>query len=130
MTKKEAIAEAYGIFYNPETIHYSINGWIGNENKNVIDKMIKNGILLEFGKTRVRPLSLLGIEDNNGWIKIQSENDLPKNQIRCITGLMYNKNNFIYGFEEEKTPEVLKDLWELNEITHYKPIEKQKQPIY
>src|SRR5690554_2905829 len=32
----------------------------------------------EFITTKIRPKSLQGIETNNGWIKIESEADLPK----------------------------------------------------
>ena len=31
----------------------------------------------------VRPKSLQGIENNNGWIKINSEDDLPKEDCNC-----------------------------------------------
>lgn len=75
MSKEEKIQESYGIFYNP---HIDENGWfdmayftdvnIGDAQWNEWDKK----------QTTIRPKSLQGIENNNGWIKIESESDLPE----------------------------------------------------
>lgn len=74
-----------------------------------------------------RPKSLQGIEDNCGWIKIESESDLPKKDSECffiehgnITQGIFNGKRFIsnYGVFGWKT------------ITYHQPIEKPKPPIY
>jgi len=78
----------------------------------------------------IRPLSIKGIEKNRGWIKIESEKDLPKNweQIHFV----------IKGFEENQNSGYYYDglFWNLNEaytkeiVTHYQPIIKPQPPIY
>lgn len=64
-------------------------------------------------------------KDNNGWIKIESENDLPKegmtNYLVCIDNEPsihpYNLKQLLMLFEDRM-------------ITHYQPIIKPKPPIY
>jgi len=94
-----------------------------------------------FGEWRSK--SLQGIENNNGWIKIESEDDLPKEKeffrfIPC--------NNFdmeFIGWIDKKLGEVLfidftfyevekdgnryisqSNAWLTSQITHYQPIQK------
>ena len=81
----------------------------------------------EFGLSiRVfRPKSLQGIETNNGWICIESEEDLPKE--KCVL-LVYPEfeNQFVFHFyNDKKCKETL-----MKNHTHYQPIEKPKPPIY
>jgi len=95
------------------------------------------------------PIKLIGIEDNNGWIKIESDDDLPKEKeffrfIPC--------NNFdreFMGWIDNKLGEVLfidftfyevekdgnryvsqSNAWLTSQITHYQPIQKPQPPIY
>ena len=88
MTKKEKIQEAWGSFWNPEIHHYSINGWSNPEHysEEEMYEMMQE-IDMEFGEFRCRPKSLQGIENNNGWIKIESEEDLPN--IHCFYNACY-----------------------------------------
>ena len=72
---------------------------------------------------------MIKIEDNNGWIKIESEDDLPKEVIECRT-CFYNGKNYIEGIVKKRSPQELSRLKYINEITHYQPIEKPKTPIY
>jgi len=133
MTKEEKIKEAYGnhiIFFK-----YFIDddGWldklkIGIENIMLIIQLT-NEIQCESqinDSHKIRPKSLSGIENNNGWIKINDFNDLPIGWTDCfiftISGevkqanLNNDRNSFIYTIEKE--------------ITHYQPIEKPEPPIY
>ena len=66
---------------------------------------------------------------NNGWIKIESEDDLPKNITECwinykdkILLSLYQSKHFVLKSEFSLLP--------FNLITHYQPIEKPKPPIY
>lgn len=82
----------------------------------------------EFGLSiRVfRPKSLQGIETNNGWIKIESEDDLPKD---------YEISYHAWNSESDRDYYVT-NMWtiinryHLGSVTHYQPIEKPKPPIY
>jgi hypothetical protein len=69
----------------------------------------------------VRPKSLEGIEKNNGWIKIESESDLPNktNDYWIVNKLGVSIRN--YDMQEDND-------W--NDVTHYQPITKPQPPIY
>ncbi len=121
MTKEEKIKEAYGEFW--ETVKYYVDddGWACYPNVQSHDYNFGE---LEFKRdcTFLRPISLQGIEDNNGWIKIESESDLPKDDcdVYCnVAGVICIKR-----FQLNMT------LWWLRYVTHYQPIQKPQQPIY
>lgn len=76
--------------------------------------------------TMWRPKSIQGIETNNGWISIESESDLPK------------ENGFYWIIDKSKNMEICRyygkeDLsyrvW-ITQFTHYQPIIKPEPPIY
>ena len=78
------------------------------------------------------PKSLEGIENNNGWLKVDKENDLLKDGMECffitLSGAMY------VGFLVFRRKKIFfkENGIEYSNgfITHYKPIEKPKPPIY
>ena len=120
--KQEAIKKAYGENY----IHADINGWIRFGMYVPTDLGIENYDDID-GFWRCK--SLQGIENNNGWIKIQSEADLPKERMHevilldeeCMEG--YRNYDVIVFYE-------VNSRFRKKEISHYKPIEKSKMPIY
>ena len=125
--KQEAIKNAYGECWENVKDYVDENGWASYPN---VQKHDYDFGKLEFkdGCTFLRPESLKGIENNNGWIKIESEKDLPK-----VSGLYFGKDYefgtdmMYFDFETKK--------WEdsngyLQNVTHYQPIEKPKPPIY
>ena len=120
--KQEAIKKAYGENY----IHADINGWIRFGMYVPTDLGIENYDDID-GFWRCK--SLQGIENNNGWIKIESETDLPKEGIHhsilldsdCING--YRNYDVIVFYE-------VNSRYRKKEISHYRPIEKPKPPIY
>lgn len=150
MTKEELIKEAWGllpikilnkVIKNNGWLYfgYACNGWddvedylcgVGcnsnRDNYDMISDQCDNGDLIGI---QIRPKSLQGIENNNGWIKIECEEDLPKEVIECRT-CFYNGKNYIEGVIKKRSPQELSRLKYINEITHYKPIEKPKPPIY
>ena len=117
--KQEAIKKAYGEYY----IHADINGWIKYGMYCPSDFGIEDYDELDtIGIWRCK--SLKGIENNNGWTRIESEADLPKegnyfvvkNKTVIETSYFMPDNDF--------------SLIEWRNITHYQPIEKPKPPIY
>lgn len=78
----------------------------------------------EFIDCKIRPKSLQGIEDNNGWIRIESEEDLPKKGANCHFIL---KNGVCGIFVDIGDSEYLTLR---NRGTHYQPIEEPLKPIY
>ena len=138
MTRKEIIIKAW-MDLNIET-PFGIcdkTGWVHGYFCNGIDEILEGfGIKenqidydLDFnGVGKFRPISLKGIEDNNGWIKIESEDDLPNKD-----GLFY-----LTGFGEVglgRFCELKKKFKTFNGnvydgITHYQPIIKPDLPLY
>ena len=123
--KQEAIKKAYGEYF----IHADINGWIKFGMYCPSDLGIEDydEIVDTIGIWRCK--SLQGIENNNGWIKIESEADLPKEGMHhsilldsdCING--YRNYDVIVFYE-------VNSRYRKKEISHYKPIEKSKVPIF
>jgi hypothetical protein len=131
MTKQEKIREAWGEHFEAVKNHVDENGWIYTRNF-----IFYCGFEYDekgFGAThRIRPKSLAGIENNNGWIKIESEEDLPISTImyhvvlngKKSKALYAGKNRwFVNGNDFPKTTEI-------HGITHYQPIIETKPPIY
>lgn len=113
--KQEAIRKAYGEYWEQVKDSIDDEGYVlGNA------KSLPN---IEFdgdGFGYIRPNPLQGIENNNGWIRIESVEDLPKEPImshyirRC-------DNGYCTG---------IVDSSDLDRITHYQPIVKPEKPIY
>ena len=130
--KFETIKNAYGRFYNSEKYHYSINGWTDPESYSYEEMYeMMQEIEIEFGEHRCRPKSLQGIEDNNGWIKVENEKDLPKQECHCwiidkyngiVTGLWKQAPN-------EEHHKKACEYW-VKRVSHYKIISKPEPPIY
>lgn len=73
-----------------------------------------------------RPKSLSGIETNNGWIAIESENDLPPDGHYWTI----NKNGEINASPKLVDETCNDNQYWLSTFTHYQPILKPKPPIY
>ena len=123
MTKQEKIQEAYGKYWEVVYEYVDKNGWCSAYWKT------KTYFQTEFTSEKWRPKSLTGIENNNGWIKIESEADLPKEGMHhsilldseCING--YRNYDIIVFYE-------VNSKFRKKEISHYQPIEKPLKPIY
>lgn len=133
MTKEEKIKEAYGLLWDimPEKAKNDALrdfGFICTDDF----YLITNGYNFSEIETKEktlhfsyhRPKSLQGIEDNNGWIKIESEDDLPKEEGLYFTMRRDKTKVEITHFFHELSKEFKKVA------THYKPIVKPKPPIY
>lgn len=85
-----------------------------------------------FGKEglKLQPSELAGIYNNNGWIKIETQDDLPTNYTECHfelkdgdiqIGIYVDHKNIFIGADEQYFP---------SEVIAYKEIEKPKNRIY
>jgi len=118
MTKQEKIQEAYGEYWEKVKDYVYENGWCSGFWGETFEKL--NGYTKPNSEgTRWRPKSLKGIETNNGWIKIESENDLPKEP--CFYWCMDN-NGIMH--------QIHYDDIEVGDSSHYQPIQKPQPPIY
>ena len=136
MTRKEIIIKAwmdlnietpFGICDKTGWVHgYFCNGIddIINDYGDITDKIDYDIDMSGVGK--FRPKSLHGIENNNGWVKIESIEDLPKeNGLKC---LFLNKNNMHTTYISD---DVLYDSdWFFRRYTHWKIKNEFKYPLY
>lgn len=136
MTKQEAIRQAWGNHWQHVKDYTNKSGWCIDRGHRLfsthgiydndpdfdfdVEGDWDDAIVLEY-----RPKSLRGIEDNNGWIKIESEKDLPKE-----TGLYHV---YFKGFNSSEIAyyhyQTHAHTW-LEKIAHYRPIIKPQPPIY
>lgn len=131
MTKQEVIEKAYGEHWETVKDYVDANGWL--QIKKVVGTFLGTKLNLDVIETprRVRPTSLQGIENNNGWIKIESEEDLPKTTCECWF-LEKNENSILSGFYNKDFNCFVFSAFKilLKDVTHYKTIETPKPPIY
>lgn len=127
-TKEEIIKEALGDKYIYNAIDE--NGW----SKRVYDhKIIDTSFFDLWDMTDnifcIRPKSLQGIENNNGWIKINSEDDLPKENGLYFT---YSKTTWYPFYRIDVFTGRLSNSFENGKscFTHYQPTIKPKPPHY
>lgn len=147
MTKEEVIKESYLEYWEQlpkEAQEQALtnNGFIHpkylvNEKGTLLDCIdFERKTFLDFDEVDntvlvFRPIALQGIETNNGWIKLESEDDFPEDNVTC---LIIDKNFGIISGKwinapTEKQQVEAKKYW-LENATHYQPIEKPKPPIY
>jgi hypothetical protein len=110
MTKQQKIKEACGNYYESYLKKNNPIAFMEMENLGILDKIDE-------------------IEHNNGWIRIESEEDLPKETIECKT-CFYDGKNYVQGCSGERNANQLWNAYKAIQITHYKPIETSKPPIY
>lgn len=133
MTKEEIIKEAYGNYYDSLKPYIGENGEIyqmriiDNEDPDIIYENVICELNMIRNNAMLRPKSLQGIEDNNGWTKINSEDDLPEEDLQCW--LIDEEFGMDIGYFSFQTK-----TWFCDEVkqftTHYQKIIKPKPPLY
>lgn len=136
MTKEEKIKEEWVAIYGEEKynlIKYAIseNGYICSIRFPEISKIInttEKGI--QWGTTIYSPINLKGVSDNNGWIKIESKESLPKEydfyDACCFNEKIKNDVPMFYGCN---LPD-LRNYFDEELITHYRPAIKHAYPLF
>ena len=139
MTKKEIIIKAwmdlnietpFGICDKTGWVHgYFCNGIddIINDYGDITDKIDYDIDMSGVGK--FRPKSLHEIENNNGWVKIESEEDLPKEDVMYRLGFFISSDKF---YQDSNLYSLKTALCALKEsyYTHYQQIPEFKLPIF
>jgi hypothetical protein len=123
MTKQEAIEKAYGGYWEQVKEFVDENGFIDLNSLIQQDQKLANSLVTSISITlyfdKCRPSCLKGIENNNGWVKIESEDQF--NELENGYYEWYNINTKRYCKD---------DLWEFGTFTHYKLILKSEPPLY
>lgn len=125
--KQTAIEAAYGEYWNDVKDFVDENGWC------TACHSVRREINKDFTELKSwekwQPESLKGIETNNGWIRIESKEDLPtpkgKEDVWVLNelGEIHAANTCLLSDSR------IKEYW-INTITHYQSITKPKLPIY
>ena len=129
--KQKVIKNAYGEYWEKVKDYVDENGFINTYSTKISPHSLKySWVDIEVSKKWIddkigdticfRPKSLQGIENNNGWIKIESEEQRFPDEDLWICNFNGNKQPFIhdaYDFIPER-------------YTHYQPIEKPKPPLF
>ncbi|MDV3768125.1 hypothetical protein CMU26_01025 [Elizabethkingia anophelis] len=118
--KQQAIKAAYGEHWDKVKDYVDEDGWcnafFGIAARDFDDTESKREVW--------RPKSLSGIETNNSWTRIESEEDMPKEPGHYFVMDIFRTEPCIIVFEE-----TLKKNW-LEVVSHYQPIETPKPPIF
>lgn len=144
MTKQEIIKKSWGDLW--EKLHeegqkeaYNNNGWtapylwsgktVSESKKNYNSDINASSIDLDYQGVPaylLRPKSLRGLETNNGWTKIESEDDLPKynsgGKFKCFTELG-NEVDLNGG-------NAVRNAYKFSDVTHYRLMKEDAKPIY
>ncbi len=78
-----------------------------------------------------RPISLRGIETNNGWTAILSEKDLPSEDIDVHIVFEVNEKKFqTFGVWDKRLNSFWSGAMKIENPTHYQPITKPLPPLH
>ena len=143
--KEQAIKAAYGEHWERVKDYVEDNGWIELYSYNCYTDTVHTDLteelpfLKELGYERkyynngythyVRPKSISGIENNNSWTRIESEEDIPDDDKLYDSGLMSVDGNFIQE-EKRHAYKTLKWLFQRKLITHYRKVDTVPPPIF
>lgn len=131
--KQQAIKAAYGEYWiglSNEQQKYALEneGWIKVTPSQYQMDMFSR-LKLNKNKHSVRPKSITGIENNRGWTRIESEEDLPKPKgvedvlVIIETGEITVENSMSLNDIE------VRRYW-LRTISHWQPFIKPNLPLY
>lgn len=135
MTKEQKIQEAFGESWNllshsMQQHILNVHHWVDRSRNRMnlspkdlnFDESTECEVHCEFW----RPIQLKGIENNNGWIKIENEKDFPT---KDDSDYWIIKNGKVQMFHWAKGETLNSVVW-LSIISHYQPIDQPKPPIY
>jgi len=124
------IKKAYGEYWDLVEPYVDYDGWIDIDNLSYLSIPFKYRTSdLETKDSQYwRPKSLQGIENNNGWIKIESESDLPNAEVDCFVFHVGKYAEFAVWDNELK--DFYSGLQKINHITHYQPTQKPNAPHF
>ncbi|MCT3917524.1 hypothetical protein HZQ04_15795 [Elizabethkingia anophelis] len=140
--KQQAIKAAYGEYYKDYRRFIDENGFIYQSDLFFPETgMKKDGVEAEiisvekkhkWSNIKWRPMSLQGLENNRGWTRIESEEDMPKDDYfgdLFEVGFL-DESGFFHHDKKRCSFKSLKWMYEKKLITHYQPIETPKPPIF
>lgn len=125
--KQKAIREAYGEHWETVKQHVDENGYLHHPKGGEVTFDPFIGFMDEHQiYDAYRPKSIAGIEDNNGWITIEYELDLPK---ETKSYHVVYKDGSIIQHHFSISSDFDRILF-LEEFTHWQEIQIPNPPIY
>ena len=125
--KEKFIKKVYGEYFEPLKDFIDENGWCRNRK---ISGFYNQLFHIQFHPTInywYRPAALKNIENNNGWIRIESEKDLPKDDEEYILGILRDGHFAEQGIHNAK---LMGHYFQNKAISHYRPIEARQPPLF
>jgi len=135
-TKEQVIKESYGEYWEELKELISDNGWVSFfDDKTRIRDIFHSQENISVSpnyNNNWRPKSLQGIENNKGWIKIESEEDLPKKagNYKIVKSGKIEQATFIGNNRWFCDGRDFPNQTANHGITHWKNIEIEELPIH
>lgn len=129
MTKQEYIKQQYGKAWDAVKDYVDENGWVINgpapHSLGFFLTATINSNIVEGNGYEWRPANLRGIEDNNGWIKV--EDRLPENNDLVI---VLDGNDQYEAWYDPEYGYWSEDIHTTINPTHWRPKVKYLKPLY
>jgi hypothetical protein len=131
MKKEEVIKAAYGEHWKTVKSFVDENGWTELQEEDFGYSALSDEIEhFDFEHSnKWRPISLSGIENNNGWIKIEMESDMPKQRGTDDIYIIDELGEVQVASSKLLNDRQIFNYWKAT-ITHYQPINKPKPPLF
>ncbi len=138
LARQKAIEEAWGAEYKHCKRFLDKDGWLTINSARISDYPYQGfDHFTTIGDARVRPKSLHGLEDNNGWNKILTSEDLPKEDgnyfVLAKGNYVYSQVVTYYVFKSQDNfpeQEEMNRCW-VDSFSHWRPIPPPlPNPIY
>lgn len=137
--KQQCIKDAYGEYWEQVKDYVDEYGWLKygdlrNEDLGIKDSELEwSNLSHNINNENYRPKSLQGIETNNNWVSIESEDDLPK-EVNNLW-LLANDGSIVLGqwcIFQKIFKTTYGNTFDSDGIkfTHYQPIIKPSKPLY
>jgi len=129
MEKIDVIKKAYGEHWDICKGFLDPDGWCDKSRlfkySNLKYSDIEANMQHKISSEEMRPKSLQGIENNNGWVRIESESDLPKED--CRVDLLSHTGSEYYNhtYSTSDNP-----AHYLKFYSHYSTVQKRPLPHF
>lgn len=133
MTKQEKIKEAYGEYFDEMKPWINENGWFDKNafySKNFFFKYDDLKLFFSHKEDFMIPVSIAEIENNNGWIKLESEDDLPKERGSFWTFIEGKEVAVEFSMNTFNTFDDMEFTFDNGKVTHYQSLTKPNEPLY
>lgn len=133
-SKQECISKAYGKYWEELKDCVDENGWHNIHKAKIKFKDYYYVQEFENKGNYYRPKSLQGIENNRGWIKIESEESLPTKEGKYIWGRLHKESEYgpewFEKFKETTKEGIIKAYKFYIGVTHYKEVFEHEPPLH